>query len=256
MKNIYLSPSDQRANIYACDRKTSEAEVCRKIALALKSRLEKNKNFEVKVGAEEIGYTGRAKESNSWGADMHIPIHTNAGGGQGCMIFTFDYNGDGAKLGEKIIEQLAKISGRKGGIRQERILYEINNTYAPCCYIEVDFHDNKNISQWLMNNVQGIAQALYLAICDFYGVETNLTTTDVGKTVIWRVYAGKRYLKKANAEKMFEKMLEKGMEGLVIKRGKHWLCQMGSYQKKDNASACLKKIESRGVSGFIKEVEL
>lgn len=248
MTKIYLSPSDQRANLYACDNTISEAEMCRKIALKLQEKLGAYPQFDVRVGEEQIGYVGRAKDSNNWGANMHIPIHTNAGGGAGTVVFTFDYNGDGAKLGGVMIDYLSRISGRGGTIRAERGLYEINNTYAPCCYVEVDFHDNPVISRWIVEHVDNIAQAMCQAILEYYGVTEK-------KKVFYRVYAGVRNKEKKDADVLTGRMKEKGIDAFTVKRGKNWLCQVGQFELKSNAQNCLKKVQSVGVGGFIKTVK-
>lgn len=255
MVKIYLSPSDQRNNIYACDGKTSEAEVCRKIANALAKHLENDKNFMVKVGSESIGYVGRVSDSNSWGANMHIPIHTNAGGGSGTVIFTYDYSGEGYKLGQKICEYLEKITKRKHDIRQYKNLYEISKTYAACCYVEVDFHDNKNISKWLIDNVENIAKQMYLAICDFYGVTAEVGKETENKKVFWRVFAGAKYAKMADAGVIKKKMEEKGIASYVgVKNGKY-VCYVGSFKKKENAKKMKKKVIDLGIPAHIEEVE-
>lgn len=255
MIKIYLSPSDQRNNIYACDGKTSEAEVCRKIATALAKYLENDKNFSVKVGSESIGYAGRADDSNGWGADMHIPIHTNAGGGSGTVIFTYDYTGKGYKLGQKICEYLQKITKRKYDIRQERNLYEITKTNCPCCYVEVDFHDSRDISKWLIDNVENIAKQMYLAIYNFYGIAADVKNESVKKSVFWRVFAGAKYAKMVDAGIIKKKMEEKGIASYVgVKNGKY-VCYVGSFKKKENAKKMKKKVIDLGIPAHIEEVE-
>ena len=84
-KKIYLSPSDQVRNIYAYGN-TNEAEQCRKIATACKAALERN-GFLVKTNFNDgkNAMYEREAESNKWGADMHICVHSNAGGGKDAM---------------------------------------------------------------------------------------------------------------------------------------------------------------------------
>lgn len=90
MKKIYLSPSDQVRNIYAYGD-TNEAAQCRKIASACKAALERN-GFAVRTNFDDgtnAMYT-RVAESNTWGADLHLCIHTNAGGGKGAEAYVLD----------------------------------------------------------------------------------------------------------------------------------------------------------------------
>ena len=74
-KKIYISPSSQPANTYAVGN-TNEQEQCRKIALALENELDRC-GFNAKTGISDSMYT-RVPESNAFGADLHLPIHTNA----------------------------------------------------------------------------------------------------------------------------------------------------------------------------------
>ena len=72
---IYISPSDQDKNIYASG-KTNEAQQCRKIALAAVDALNRcgfSAKTDVKAEMED-----RVDQSNLWGADVHLSIHTNA----------------------------------------------------------------------------------------------------------------------------------------------------------------------------------
>ena len=82
---IYLSPSAQPANSYAAGN-TNEQVQCNRIAEAAKTALVRC-GFAVKKAPEGQGYKENVDESNAWGADLHIPIHTNAGGGAGTVVF-------------------------------------------------------------------------------------------------------------------------------------------------------------------------
>ncbi|MEG1790622.1 MAG: phosphodiester glycosidase family protein, partial [Oscillospiraceae bacterium] len=84
---IYLSPSSQSANAYA-DGGTTEQEQCNRIAEAARTALERC-GFAVKKAPEGQAYAKNIAESNEWGADLHIPIHTNAGGGHGPIVFVY-----------------------------------------------------------------------------------------------------------------------------------------------------------------------
>ena len=78
MAKIYLSPSSQHENPYAYGG-TNEATQCMKIAQACEVAL-KRCGFNVAVGGGTM-YT-RVPDSNKWGADLHVAIHTNAANGK------------------------------------------------------------------------------------------------------------------------------------------------------------------------------
>ena len=87
-KKIYLSPSNQDRNTYAYGN-TNECEQCNRIADAVKTALERC-GFTVKKAPKGQEMSTSIAESNAWGADLHMPIHTNAGGGSGtmCMVYS------------------------------------------------------------------------------------------------------------------------------------------------------------------------
>lgn len=75
---IYISPSNQKGNTYASGN-TNEMAQCNRIAEALEKILLEN-GYEVKRSPSGQDMSKSIQESNAWGADYHIPIHTNAGG--------------------------------------------------------------------------------------------------------------------------------------------------------------------------------
>lgn len=78
-KKIYLSPSNQVSNSYAYGN-TNEMVQCNRIAEAARVAL-KRCGFDVKKAPQGQNMNTSINESNNWGADLHIPVHTNAGGG-------------------------------------------------------------------------------------------------------------------------------------------------------------------------------
>ena len=106
---IYISPSDQDKNIYASG-KTNEAQQSRKIALAAVDALNRC-GFTAKtdVSAE---MEDRVDQSNSWGADVHLCIHTNAFNGQvqGTRLFSYDTSGTGYQICKAVMATLAPIT--------------------------------------------------------------------------------------------------------------------------------------------------
>ena len=171
MKKIYLSPSDQTANKYAYGD-TNEAVQCRRIADALEKAL-KRCGFSVKNN-KTSSMQARVKESNEWGADLHVPLHTNAYNGKvsGTRIFTYNTSGNGYKCAKKIFEYLAPVTpGASESISAYDDLYEVKYTTAPCVYIESEFHDVAIVARWIINHVGDIAEAICKGICAHFGVK-------------------------------------------------------------------------------------
>lgn len=170
MTKIYISPSSQPENKYAYGN-TNEQEQCNKIALATVKAL-KRCGFEAKTNTNSDMY-GRVKESNDWGADVHIPIHTNASNShvQGTRLFCYNKIEKGFKICEAVMKTLAPITPGTSDSITSANFYEIIDTNAHCCYVEVAFHDNATEAKWIISHTKGIAEAIAKGICNYYDVK-------------------------------------------------------------------------------------
>jgi N-acetylmuramoyl-L-alanine amidase len=168
---FYLSPSDQTGNLYAVGN-TNEAEQCRQICTLAVKALERQ-------GVEAMtnltaSMKERVKESDEWGADVHVPVHTNAYNGEvaGTRIFCYETGGEGNRICVAVMKRLAPITpGISDGISARPELYECREANAPTVYIEIGFHDNPEEAQWIIDHKQEIAEAIAHGLCDAFGVE-------------------------------------------------------------------------------------
>lgn len=167
-KKIYLSPSNQNSNAYATGN-TNEMTQCDKIANATASAL-KRCGFDVKVGKSGDSMQNRCSESNSFGADIHMPIHTNAYNGSvtgGTRVFVL--NSKNATIGNAVLKTLGAISPGTGDkLTYQTGLYEINVPNAVTVYVECEFHDTKVGSEWIRNNTAKIAEAITKGLCNYF----------------------------------------------------------------------------------------
>lgn len=186
-KKIYISPSSQPANTYAVGN-TNEQEQCRKIGAALEKELNR-RGFTAKAGLSGTMYT-RVKASNEMGADLHLPIHTNAFDKKvaGLRIMISKKGGEAEQIAKAIMATLAPITpGASDGISTPTGIYEINSSKAICVYIEVGFHDNPEEAQWIIDHTNEIAIAIADGLCNHYGVEhaeTEKPTTEKVETPV------------------------------------------------------------------------
>lgn len=169
---VYLSPSDQVRNLYAYGG-TNEAAQCRKIAAACKAALERC-GFEVRTNFSDGSNAmyERVSESNAWGADLHVCIHTNAGGGSGCVVFVDALDDRHKKYGQAVYEAVSAITtaNEKYGVRAANF-YEIKKTSGLCVYCECEFHDNARDARWIIENVEAIGEAICKGICVGAGIK-------------------------------------------------------------------------------------
>lgn len=215
MAKIYLSPSSQHENPYAYGG-TNEAAQCMKIALAAADALKRN-GFEVAVGGGTMYM--RVPESNRWGADLHVAIHTNAANGQttGTRCYAWKTGGDGFRAAQAIFNVLAPITpGVSEGVFEQRGWYEIKNTKAPCVYVECEFHDVPETAKWIVEHTKEIGEAIAQGICNFYGVAYVPETPPETETPeqLYRVQCG-AFSKKENAEALVARLKAAGFDAII-----------------------------------------
>jgi len=88
MLKIYLSPSTQENNRGLSPFGTEEAGM-NKIADHLMPLLIKDGRFEVRRNSISMSPHQCAYDSNDFKADIHVAIHSNAGGGQGTEVYAY-----------------------------------------------------------------------------------------------------------------------------------------------------------------------
>lgn len=168
---IYLSPSSQPANLYSAGN-TNEQTQCIRIAQFAKKAFDRC-GFDCIVGEADIDFTGRTAESNRFGADIHIPIHTNAGGGHGVRVFVYGRTPARMVYAQPVYDAINAICPYKStsGVTENPGLHEVKYSNGKCVYVEAAFHDNADEAQWIINNVEQIGEAICEGICEGAGVK-------------------------------------------------------------------------------------
>ena len=210
-KRIYISPSDQDGNLYAAGG-TNEMVQCRRISNVLVAAL-KRCGFEAMDNQVDT-MEERVAESNRWGADLHIPVHTNAFNGEvmGTRLMSYDLGGAGYRACEAIMETLAPITpGESDSITARPGLYEIGYASAPTVYVEVAFHDNPTEARWIIDHIEEIAEAICKGVCNYFGYTYMAPANDV----LYRVQVG-AFRERANAENILNKLKEDGYKGFIV----------------------------------------
>ena len=201
-KKVFLSPSNQYDNVYAYGN-TTEGVQCGKIADACKIALERS-GVDVMLMHDEDMQT-KCAESNKFGADLHVPIHTNAFNGKvmGTRMFCYSAGGKGMEACKAIFARLAPITpGESENIQVNADYYEVRVPAAPTAYIECEFHDTVEGAKWIVENTVLIGETIARGICDYFGVKfvEKPKPVEPAADVLYRVQIG-AYKIKANAEK-------------------------------------------------------
>ncbi len=181
MKKVYVSPSNQTRNVYAWGD-TNEAAQCEKIAASCRAALEAA-GIAVQVATREMDMAARCKASDAFGADIHLPIHTNAFNGSvmGTRLFCSRLDGAGAKAAQAVLDALAPITpGTSENIKADPTLYEVRKPKAPTVYVEAEFHDAPEGARWITEHTDDIGRAIADGLCAYFGIDRPLYRVQVG----------------------------------------------------------------------------
>ena len=172
MQRIYISPSTQEHNAGVGPFTTEEVEM-NKIADILIPLLLNDGRFVTARNTPDMDIYQMAEDSNNFKADIHVAIHSNAGGGVGTEVMTYGPNTNSERLGQALYNQIAPLSpGTDRGVKYNSKFIEVgNHVNATSAFIELAFHDNLTDATWIVTSHQSIANGLYKGICDFYGFD-------------------------------------------------------------------------------------
>ncbi len=172
MKRIYISPSSQEHNLGIGPFGTEEVEM-NKIADVLIPMLTHDGRFDIKRNTPDMTVNQMAKDSNTFKADLHIALHSNAGGGVGTEVYAYAPKTNSERLAQALYKQIAPLSrGVDRGIKYNPMLIEVGDRVsATSALIELGFHDNARDAEWIVRSTASIAEAVYRGICDYYGYE-------------------------------------------------------------------------------------
>ena len=135
-KKIYLSPSSQIHNEYAYGGTTEDIQ-CGKVAESCRTALKRN-GFDVKLTQYKTLGEKRI-ESDAWGADLYVPIHSNAYNGKvtGTRIFSYDSVSNGYKAAKAIFDVLAPFTPGTSDANERSIkhFYEIRAPKASTAFM-------------------------------------------------------------------------------------------------------------------------
>lgn len=215
MHKVCLSPSNQEDNIYAYGN-TTESVICNKIANACYTAL-------TRCGVDTIvvhnyPLSQKCALSDNFGAELHVPIHTNAFNHKvsGTRMFSYDTNGKGYKACKAIANYLFPLSiGESDNITANTTLYEIRNVKAPTAYVECEFHDVAEVAKWIIEHVEQIGEAIAHGICDYFGVKYVAVNDNIKPKTLYKVQLG-AFAKEENAKALLNELHNKGYSDAFI----------------------------------------
>lgn len=191
MPSVFLSPSTQQWNQYV--NGGNEEQQMNLIADAMEPYL-RSSGITYNRNDPDRDVRGAIADSNSRYYDVHLALHSNAGGGRfagvlsGIDIYYSPYSAQSEKLADIIVNNLKNIypTPSKVNTLPTTSLGEVTQTRAVAVLCELGYHDNPEDAEWIKANTQPIARNLVQALCDYFGIpfieavpaRTGTVTTD------------------------------------------------------------------------------
>ena len=182
MKKIYINPGhsdkDPGAVGYETERKLNIA-----VSNHMNAYLLANYICETQITpGSTYSLTTICNAANSWGADLFVSIHFNAGGGDGFEALV--YSQKRVSLGEIFAKHVAAIGqnlrqyGAAPGVKIRADLTVLKNTNMPAVLNEGAFVDNlSDIQDWNEDaELKKLGEAYAKAAAEFLGLEKKVAT--------------------------------------------------------------------------------
>ena len=173
--NVFLSPSDHgigqnkclHADCYEDKHTRPIAEVCAKHLT--------NSGINVMIGKADQSLYDRCRDSNLFGADLHVPIHTNAWSDPEMRYLMFMFYADNdkyRKVFNAVAPELEAVypGNVKSKFAVRTDLAEITQPAAVSLYCELGFHTNRTDCDEFIHNPEVVGKALAKGICKYLGV--------------------------------------------------------------------------------------
>lgn len=212
VKRIYINPGHSDTDPGAVGYET-ERLLNVKVCQFQRDYLLANYTCQVRMNPGSMGKLAEiANDANSWGADLFVSNHFNAGGGDGYEALV--YQESRIPLGQ-IFEKHVKAAGQNSrGVKLRPDLAVLRLTDMPAVLNEGAFVDNqKDISDWNEDDeLRKLAEAYAKAAAEALGLERK----EAGNDVLYRVQVG-AYREAENAQAMQKKLKAAGFDGIIVK---------------------------------------
>jgi N-acetylmuramoyl-L-alanine amidase len=169
-KKIYLSPSNQIKNVGV----NGYNELVQMHLLAEKvAQYLDNPMFETRISHGDWTPQQVADDSNSWGADSHLGLHSDAWkpNSQGTTAFVCTTKASTYDFAKILYKNVSEISpGKDRGIQIRKDLCELNETNADAALLENFFHTNIEEVEHFYKSIDIYAKAIAKSYYTYYGV--------------------------------------------------------------------------------------
>lgn len=175
MPIIYLSPSTQEFNPYVT---TGNEEYWMNLLADAMEPILTASGIAYVRNTPDMTAASSIRASNAGNYDLHLALHSNASGGgspgrnRGIIAFYYPTSSQGQRAAQLIVDNLKPIYPLPDLVRAEATttLGEVRRVRAPAVLLELGFHDNYEDANWITSNIQPSAEAIVLALTEFFGI--------------------------------------------------------------------------------------
>lgn len=175
MPSVFLSPSTQEWNPYI--NGGNEEQYMNLVADEMEPYL-RSSGIEYTRNDPSRDVRGAINDSNARNYDVHLALHSNAGGGQfagklrGIDIYYSPYSEKSRTLASILANNLQYVypDASKVNILPTTSLGEVTRTKAVAVLAELGYHDNQADAEWIKANIVPIARSLVQGLCDYFGI--------------------------------------------------------------------------------------
>lgn len=176
---VYLSPSTHGVGVNKClVDGCYEDKHTRPMCESISRHLIATGMFEVKIGNINDNIYKRMAEAEKWGANLYVPVHTNAfkdPNSRYVLFMSWRTDGKYAKLYNNILPYIDDIYDGKIYHRQATNLIEIKVPKMQVIYCEFGFHTNKEDIKYI-HDPEIFGKAFAKGLCKHYGVAFTVPT--------------------------------------------------------------------------------
>ncbi|MBQ8568125.1 MAG: N-acetylmuramoyl-L-alanine amidase [Oscillospiraceae bacterium] len=175
MPKVFLSPSTQEWNKYV--NGGNEQQYMNLVADAMEPYL-RSSGIVFSRNDPDRNVSGAIADSNAGSYDVHLALHSNAGGGQyagvsrGIEIYYSPFSEFSRRLAVIIANNMKAIYPlpEKAVTIATTSLGEVTQTRSVSVLCELGFHDNYQDAEWIKANIENMARVLVQSLCDYFGI--------------------------------------------------------------------------------------
>lgn len=207
-KKIYIDPGHSDVDPGAVGFEV-ERDLNEKVSKFMNEYLLANYICETKVDpVTNDSLSTVADAANSWGADLLVSNHFNAGGGDGYEALV--YSEKRRALGDVFVKHVKAIGQNSRGVKLRPGLAVLKQSNMPAVLNEGAFVDNKkDIQDWNEDSeLKKLGEAYAKAAAEYLGLKQK-------ETKIYRVQVG-AFREKANAENLMKKLKADSYDAFIV----------------------------------------